>query len=67
VQPYADDPVAPELAAAFASRAPNQGSPVCADVVDPLATNLPAVSWAMMSLEADPENGLFLRRGDHGP
>lgn len=37
VQPYLDDPVAPELAAIFA----------------------PAISWADMSLEADPENGLF--------
>ena len=37
LQPYVNDPVAPELAAAFA----------------------PAISWAGMSLEADPENGLF--------
>jgi hypothetical protein len=37
LQPYVDDPLAPELAAAFA----------------------PAISWADMSLEADPENGLF--------
>jgi hypothetical protein len=37
LQPYVNDPVAPELAAAFA----------------------PAISWADMSLEADPENGLF--------
>ena len=58
VQPYADDPVAPELAIAFTNSAPNPGSPVCTNV-NPLATNLPAVSWAMMSLEADPENGLF--------
>jgi hypothetical protein len=58
VQPFANDPVAPELAAAFATKAPNGGSPLCAGV-DPSATNLPAVSWADMSLEADPENGLF--------
>jgi hypothetical protein len=44
VQPYVDDPVAPELAAAFATKSPG---------------GLPAVSWAGMSLEADPENGLF--------
>ena len=37
LQPYVNDPLAPELAAKFA----------------------PAVSWADMSLEADPENGLF--------
>jgi hypothetical protein len=37
LQPYVNDPVAPELAAHFA----------------------PAISWAGMSLEADPENGLF--------
>ena len=37
LQPYVNDPLAPELAAVFA----------------------PAVSWADMSLEADPENGLF--------
>jgi hypothetical protein len=44
VQPYVNDPVAPELAAAFATASPG---------------GLPAVSWADMSLEADPENGLF--------
>jgi hypothetical protein len=44
VQPYLDDPVAPELAKAFATASPG---------------GLPAISWAGMSLEADPENGLF--------
>jgi hypothetical protein len=58
VQPFANDPVPPELAAAFATASPNGGSPLCPGV-DPSATNLPAVSWADMSLEADPENGLF--------
>jgi hypothetical protein len=37
LQPYVNDPLVPELAAAFA----------------------PNISWADMSLEADPENGLF--------
>jgi hypothetical protein len=37
LQPYVNDPLAPELVAAFA----------------------PNISWADMSLEADPENGLF--------
>ena len=58
VQPFANDPVAPELAAAFKQQAPNNGSPLCSGA-DPSATGLPAVSWADMSLEADPENGLF--------
>lgn len=44
VQPYLDDPIAPELAKAFATASPG---------------GLPAISWAGMSLEADPENGLF--------
>jgi hypothetical protein len=44
VQPYLDDPIAPELAAAFSKASPG---------------GLSAVSWADMSLEADPENGLF--------
>src|SRR5262245_60942700 len=44
VQPYLDDPVAPELAKAFATASPG---------------GQPAISWAGMSLEADPENGLF--------
>lgn len=43
LQPYVDDPVAPELAKAFATA----------------AAGAPAVSWAGMSLEADPENGLI--------
>jgi hypothetical protein len=43
-QPYKDDPVDPLLAAAFATASPG---------------GLPAISWADMSLEADPENGLF--------
>jgi hypothetical protein len=42
-QPYVDDPVSPELTKLFATAAQGQ----------------PAVSWAGMSLEADPENGLF--------
>jgi hypothetical protein len=58
VQPFANDPIGPVLAAAFKNKAPNGGSPLCPGV-DPSATNLPAVSWADMSLEADPENGLF--------
>jgi hypothetical protein len=58
LQPYLNDPVAPELAEAFKTAAPNGGSPLCPGV-DPSAINLPAVSWADMSLEADPENGLF--------
>ena len=58
VQPFANDPVAPGLAALFATASPNGGNPLC-DGVDPSATNLPAVSWADMSLEADPENRLF--------
>jgi hypothetical protein len=57
LQPYADDPVAPELAFFFTNSAPNGGVPLCG--VSPSETNLPAVSWAMMSLEADAENGLF--------
>ncbi len=44
VQPYVNDPVAPELARAFATASPG---------------GLQAVSWAPMSLEADPENSLF--------
>jgi hypothetical protein len=43
-QPFKNDPVAPELAAAFAKASPGM---------------LPAISWDDMSLEADPENGLF--------
>src|SRR5262245_36407306 len=44
LQPYLDDPIPPELARAFATAA---------------AGGVPAISWADMSLEADPENGLF--------
>ena len=44
LQPYKDDPVDPVLAAEFAMASPG---------------NQPAISWADMSLEADPENGLF--------
>lgn len=44
LQPYKNDPVGPVLAAAFATASPG---------------GLPAISWADMSLEADPENGLF--------
>jgi hypothetical protein len=43
-QPFKDDPVDPVLAAAFATASPGM---------------LPAISWDDMSLEADPENGLF--------
>ena len=42
-QPYVDDPISPELSKLFATAAQGQ----------------PAVSWAGMSLEADPENGRF--------
>jgi hypothetical protein len=56
-QPFANDPVAPGLAVAFQHSAPNNGFPLCG--ADPSATGLAAVSWADMSLEADPENGLF--------
>jgi hypothetical protein len=58
VQPFANDPIPPELAAAFKHQAPNNGTPLCPGA-DPSATGLQAVSWADMSLEADPENGLF--------
>jgi hypothetical protein len=44
LQPYVNDPIPPELAAAFATAAEG---------------GVPAISWAGMSLEADPENGLF--------
>jgi hypothetical protein len=43
LQPYVDDPIDPELTKLFATAAAGQQ----------------AVSWAGMSLEADPENGLF--------
>ena len=56
VQPFANDPIGPVLAAAFKNKAPNGGSPPCPGA-DP--DNHQAVSWADMSLEADPENGLF--------
>jgi hypothetical protein len=61
VQPFANDPVPPELRAAFATKAPNGGSPLCTGSPPPCPTSTPtqAVSWADMSLEADPENGLF--------
>jgi hypothetical protein len=58
VQPFVNDPVAPLLAAVFSTASPNGGNPRCPGV-DPSATNLPAISWADMSLEADPENDLF--------
>jgi hypothetical protein len=58
VQPFANDPVAPELAAAFADKSPNGGNPLCPGV-SASASGLQAVSWADMSLEADPENALF--------
>ena len=44
LQPYVNDPIPPELSAAFATAAPG---------------GAPAISWAGMSLEADPQNGLF--------
>ena len=44
LQPYLHDPIPPELSKAFADKAQGGG---------------PAISWADMSLEADPENGLF--------
>jgi len=60
VQPFANDPVAPELAAAFKQASPSPGSPAYPDCGQSYPTGgLPAVSWADMSLEADPENGLF--------
>lgn len=43
LQPYVDDPIDPELTKLFATA----------------AAGAQAVSWAGMSLEADPENGLF--------
>jgi hypothetical protein len=43
LQPYANDPIPPLLAGAFKAAAGGQ----------------PAISWADMSLEADPQNGLF--------
>jgi hypothetical protein len=43
LQPYVNDPIPPELSKAFATA----------------AGGAPAISWAGMSLEADPENGLF--------
>jgi hypothetical protein len=43
-QPYVNDPIPPELYAAFATAAPGM---------------VQAISWADMSLEADPQNGLF--------
>jgi hypothetical protein len=43
LQPYVNDPIPPLLARAFRTA----------------AAGAPAVSWADMSLEADPQNGLF--------
>ena len=43
LQPYVNDPISPELSKAFATAADGQQ----------------AISWADMSLEADPQNGLF--------
>jgi hypothetical protein len=61
VQPFADDPVPPELAQAFATASPK--ALTCQNGIPPENTEtLPgnaAISWADMSLEADPENGLF--------
>ena len=45
--PYLSDPISPELAKAFAQAATVNGQKV------------PAISWADMSLEADPQNDLF--------
>jgi hypothetical protein len=44
LQPYVEDPIPHELSKAFATAA---------------LGGAPAISWAGMSLEADPENGLF--------
>ena len=44
LQPYVNDPIPPYIGKLFATAA---------------AGNTPALSWADMSLEADPENGLF--------
>jgi hypothetical protein len=61
VQPYLNDPVPPGLAQAFATASPK--ALVCENGIPPDDTQTlpgnPAISWAGMSLEADPENGLF--------
>jgi hypothetical protein len=44
LQPYVNDPIPPYISKLFATAA---------------AGNKPALSWADMSLEADPQNGLF--------
>ena len=44
LQPYVNDPIPPELSHAFATAAPGGAQ---------------AISWAGMSLEADPQNSLF--------
>jgi hypothetical protein len=44
LQPYLNDPIPPELSKVFATAAPGGAA---------------AISWAGMSLEADPQNGLF--------
>ena len=46
-QPYVSDPISPELAKAFSQAATVNGQKV------------PAISWADMSLEADPQNHRF--------
>jgi hypothetical protein len=46
-QPYVNDPPAPELAKAFQNAATVNGQPA------------QAISWADMSLEADPDNNIF--------
>ena len=61
-QPFADDPVAPELAQAFATASPKALS--CPNGIPPVPPEStlpgnPAISWADMSLEADPENRRF--------
>ena len=48
LQPYVNDPIPPELAKAFDKAATNSAG-----------EQVPAVSWADMSLEADPQTGLF--------
>jgi hypothetical protein len=65
VQPFKDDPVPAELARAFEGQAPNppyqcadNNNPPPPDQVPPYF-GADATSWAGMSLEADPENGLF--------
>jgi hypothetical protein len=63
VQPFGDDPVAPVLKEAFKTASPKTLSCGPDNIPPvPLPSMFPgnqAISWADMSLEADPENGLF--------